>query len=425
MDTTAVVWTPTPHPHRIATISLIAGKVHVSGSLGLTALPDSPSPAPTPGLPPQLAALIPPRDPRNSQRRIVSTLMDRAGIELRGRPALEQDWLTLLYCGRDGIGALDVFESDADAERYYGKPDRPEPSESELLPALIRMQRGQASPADTELILAQGPVAGVPGAMPKWLGREWLYKFESSAYPGLLALEDLAYEIHRRAGFEVPETRLLAIDGVPVLASRRFDRRLAHGRAVAVESMYSVWATEYPSQIRCNTDGSMELMADTFREYGLPVLEWYGRYVLAILTGNGDMHSENVSLLARDDQVQLSPIYDPAPMRAYRGRDNHDLLSALPCAGIGGTTSSGYRPYADSGDTPPDLRDRLVQLGVYAGIDAAVAEGEIDRLLAVSAGYAESVPAHLILTLPGGYQGRAPDVRGFQATLDAVARACR
>lgn len=425
MDTSAVIWTPTPTPHRIATIALRGPHVHISSPLGLTALPDSPSPSPSPGLPPQLAALIPPRDPRNLQRRVVMLLMDRAGIELRGRPALEQDWLTLLHCGRDGIGALDVFESDAEAERYYGKPDLPEPSESELLPALLRMQRGQASPSDTELVLAQGPVAGVPGAQPKVLLGRWMYKLDNPAYPGLLALEDMAYAIHRRAGFDTPETRYLEIEGVPVLASRRFDRLWAHGGAVPVESMYSVWATREPDRIRCNTDGSMEGMADTLREHGIAPLEWFGRFVLALLTGNGDMHSENVSLMVRDAQVQLLPIYDPAPMRAYRGRDNHDLLSALPFAGIGGTTSSGYRPYADSGDTPPDLRERLVQLGVYAGISASEAEGELDRLLAVSAGYAEGVTAYLRLTLPDGYQGRAPDVAGFQATLDAVARACR
>ena len=71
--------------------------------------------------------------------------MDRAGIELRGRPAIEQDWITLLFCGWDGIGALDVFENDEAAEAYYARDQAGEPSEVELLPALIRMQRGQAA----------------------------------------------------------------------------------------------------------------------------------------------------------------------------------------------------------------------------------------------------------------------------------------
>lgn len=158
--------------------------------------------------------------------------------------------------------------------------------------------------------------------------------------------------MHRRAGFEVPETRYLDVDGVPVLASRRFDRRWAYGGSVPVESVYSLWAEREPGRIRCNTDGSMELTADTLREFGVAQLDWFGRFVVALLTGNGDLHSENMSLMVRDGQVQLSPVYDPAPMRAYRGRDNHDLLSALPFSGIGGTTSTGYRPYADSGSPP-------------------------------------------------------------------------
>jgi len=216
--------------------------------------------------------------------------------------------------------------------------------------------------------------------------------------------------MHRRAGFEVPETRYLDVDG----------------GSVPVESVYSLWAEREPGRIRCNTDGSMELTADTLREFGVAQLDWFGRFVVALLTGNGDLHSENMSLMVRDGQVQLSPVYDPAPMRAYRGRDNHDLLSALPFSGIGGTTSTGYRPYADSGDSPPpDLRAKLITLGVYAGLGDGETGAEIDRLLAATAGYAETVAAHLELALPEGYQERAPDVGGFVATLDAVARACR
>jgi len=109
--------------------------------------------------------------------------MDRAGIELRGRPAIEQDWITLLFCGRDGIGALDVFENDEAAEAYYARDQAGEPSEGELLPALIRMQRGQAGAADMELVLEQGPVTGVPGVQPKALLGRWLYKLDTRAIP--------------------------------------------------------------------------------------------------------------------------------------------------------------------------------------------------------------------------------------------------
>lgn len=424
MHPTAVVWTSSPSPHKLAELQLVDGHVHVRGRLGLS----SPTTSVTRGLPPQLLPLLPPRDPRNLQRRIVQRLMDRDGIELRGRPAIEQDWLTLLFCGRDGIGRLDVFPDDAAALLYYASPSPALPDEATLLPALVRFAQGRtASTEIDELLDVLGPVAGVPGAQPKLLLPGWLVKIDNLAYPQLLALEDLAYEFHRRAGFEVPETRYLEVEGVPVLASRRFDRKgaepgVAAAEPVAMESLYSVWTDQERERIRCNTDGSMELAADTLQGFGVPVLEWFGRFVLALLTGNGDLHSENMSLLGAGDGVRLSPVYDPAPMRAYRGRDNHDLLSALPFAGVGGTTSSGYRPYADSGETPADLRVRLVRLGTHAGLGAADAEAEIDRLRQVAEGYAETVMAHLELALPG-YRGRAPDVQGFGETLAEVRRA--
>ena len=68
----------------------------------------------------------------------------------------------------------------------------------------------------------------------------------------------------------------------------------------------------------------------------LPQAEAYRRFVLALLTGNGDMHLQNMSVLGTGEDVAQSPIYDPAPMRAYRGRPSYDLLSALPFSNIGG-----------------------------------------------------------------------------------------
>ncbi|MHB8535186.1 MAG: HipA domain-containing protein, partial [Sulfuricaulis sp.] len=53
----------------------------------------------------------------------------------------------------------------------------------------------------------------------------------------------------------------------------------------------------------------------------------YRRFVLALLTGNGDLHLENLAFLGGPENIRLSPVFDPAPMRAW---DRHDLLSALP-----------------------------------------------------------------------------------------------
>lgn len=343
--------------------------------------------------------------------------MDREGIELRGRTALEQDWLTLLYCGRNGIGHLDVFADDSAAERYYARAANGT-NDFSVLPAVARFATGQATVEETELVFASlGATAGIPGAQPKILLRDWLIKIDNPAYPGLLALEELAYQVHRRAGFEVPESRLVEIDGLRFLATRRFDR--VEGTPVPVESFFAIWAARDPRSYRCNTDGSVEFIAHTMRSLGCTdtvILEWFGRFVLSLLTLNGDLHSENISLMA-GERPRLSPIYDPAPMRYYRGRENHDLLSALPFDGIGGVASGMYRPYADSGGCPSDLRMRLLKVGLSAGLTEEQANSEIHRMLELTEDFLPRAALLLRECLPPGYQGRAPDITETQKTL--------
>lgn len=192
-----------------------------------------------------------------------------------------------------------------------------------------------------------------------------------------------------------------------------------------MESFFAIWTTQDPEGYRCNTAGSLELVSDTldnFRSSDAMKREWYGRMVLSLLTGNGDVHSENLSMLGDHDPV-LAPVYDPAPMRAFRGRENHDLLSALPFTGIGGVASGPYRPYAESGHTPPDLGARLMMLGQHAGLATDSAQAELYRLLQITADFGNAAEDCLQRCLPQGYQGRAPDVAGFLATLSAVRRA--
>ena len=56
-------------------------------------------------------------------------------------------------------------------------------------------------------------------------------------------------------------------------------------------------------------------------------LEVYRRFVMALLTGNGDLHLENLAFLGGPEKVCVVPVFDPTPMGAW---DRHDLVSALP-----------------------------------------------------------------------------------------------
>ena len=49
--------------------------------------------------------------------------------------------------------------------------------------------------------------------------------------------------------------------------------------------------------------------------------------MLALLSGNGDLHLDNLALLGGLSDCRLAPVYDPAPMRAW---PRHNLVSAIP-----------------------------------------------------------------------------------------------
>lgn len=361
------------------------------------------------GFMPQLLALVPPRHAGNIQRRLQQLHFDRHGPELRGRPLHEQDWLSLLCFGRNGVGAIDVFPSDALAQDYYATPIR-QHSWSDL-PRLIRFYQGRSTSTEIDQLLME-PVAGIPGMHPKVLLDEWLVKFNAPNFPGLLAIESLAYEIHRSAGCDVPETKLSEIEGIPILASRRFDR--LNGTPLPMESLFSILAERAPMTFRSNTDGSLEDVLALMLELNAKApsgMEAYRRIVLSLLTGNGDLHTENMSIIGQGADKRLSPVYDPAPMRAYRGRPNYDLLSALPFSGIGGVLPvTGYREFADSGQTPSDLRARVTKLGTFAGLSLDEAEDELDRLLCTCQNFTDAAEEILRSALPADYSGRTPDI---------------
>jgi len=82
------------------------------------------------------------------------------------------------------------------------------------------------------------------------------------------------------------------------------------------------------------TAGSYEQVAALLRlrdpavtEVAGDAREFVKHFCIALLTGNGDLHLENVAVLTRAGRRRLSPVFDQAPMRAY---PQHDMVSALP-----------------------------------------------------------------------------------------------
>jgi serine/threonine-protein kinase HipA len=101
--------------------------------------------------------------------------------------------------------------------------------------------------------------------------------------------------------------------------------------------------------------------------------ELYRRLLLAVCTGNGDMHLQNLSFLGGPNQVRLSPIYDPAPMRAW---PRHDVRLAVPL---------------DFDDKVGGFGENMLQLGAHYGLTRAQSRELLAWSLDASRGYPERV----------------------------------
>jgi serine/threonine-protein kinase HipA len=152
---------------------------------------------------------------------------------------------------------------------------------------------------------------------------QYIAKFPSTAFPGVSENEFANLALAAAIGMEVPARELVDkwdFDGIPedfdtlaegkVLLIRRFDRGPS-GERIHIEDFAQVFGA-YPSR---KYDAAA--YHDIAAALGVAIspaaaLEFVRRLVLAVITGNGDMHLKNWSLIYLGDGnlPALAPIYD-------------------------------------------------------------------------------------------------------------------
>lgn len=308
---------------------------------------------------PRLMAMIPPAG-HNLQRQIHTRLL--AARHSPPPAGLDLEWALFLACGQEGIGHLDAFPDDLAAERHYAKPT-PWPftaigTRSRLWRQLRDGFVRDLAPLDARGIEHLiGPTPS-PGGMtakllvaipdpPRWDGRiapsgtarigkqtfvDVVLKIEQPHYAGLAELEALCLELHRECGFETPRFWRATVNELELLAVERFDRKA--GLPVPLESLYSILASgrrDFLTTADITLDELGRVVEKLAAVATLDVKktrdELFRRIVMAWLTGNGDLHLENLSLLGPASGLELAPVYDPAPMRAWA---RHDLRFTIP-----------------------------------------------------------------------------------------------
>lgn len=308
---------------------------------------------------PRLMALLPPAG-HNLQRQLYLRLLQHTTRAIPAGQDLE--WALFLLAGHNGIGHLDVFADDLAADRWYRQP-LPAPRQaigprSRLWAQLREGFVHDLAPLDAgvvERLIGPTPSAGgmttkllaaIPDAT-HWDGRiappgtarvgdtpftDVVLKIEQPHYAGLADLEALCLRVHQACGFETPRFWRSRQAGMEFLAVERFDR--ADGQPVPLESLYALLAMgrrEFLTTADITLDDLGRTIPKLAAVAALDVKATqeaiFRRVALALFTGNGDLHLENLALLGGAREARLAPVYDPAPMRAWA---RHDLRFAIP-----------------------------------------------------------------------------------------------
>lgn len=226
------------------------------------------------------------------------------------RPGNDFDLLAAL--GTDLPGAVRVVPSDgAIAVAQDASKDKPK---ARFSLAGVQMK--------LSVMKNTGKGGGLTLPMDDEQGR-YIAKFPSIAFPGVSENEFANLALAAAIGMEVPERELVEksdFDGIPeefdtlsegkVLLVKRFDRD-AEGDRIHIEDFAQVFGV-YPS---LKYEGAA--YHDIASALGVAVsptaaLEFVRRLALTVITGNGDMHLKNWSLIypGNGDRPALAPIYD-------------------------------------------------------------------------------------------------------------------
>ena len=356
---------------------------------------------------PPLQSLIPPHQEDNFQRNLALKYLASQG--LKGLSGFDGDWEILKISGHGGIGHIDLFEDDERAESWYHAPPNHELNtvSDELSFSLKEFMTWFEDDIDV-LIQTVGPTPSVGGAIPKlllsipssgWDGRiglptrqktpgitDVVLKFEqTNRYPGIIELEALALDVHREAGFKVPRHWVCNFKGMPALAVERFDRD-ENNAPLYMETLYSILASGAP--LDNHYDYQYDLIAQAIDKSAVRIVSepaeakqhLFERLIMALLTGNGDLHLENISVVNKDNQLVFSPVYDPTPMRAY---SQHDMLSVMPFG--------QYGEILDKQDTPVKLVEAVQRFAHHSGISNNQGKELVHELLDSSKDFTERV----------------------------------
>ncbi|NSL21193.1 type II toxin-antitoxin system HipA family toxin [Agrobacterium tumefaciens] len=222
------------------------------------------------------------------------------------------DFDLLAALGSDLPGAVRIVPSEGSVVCKEGlTPPRP---------------KARFSLAGVQMKLSVIKNTGKGGGLTIPLGDEqgsYIAKFPSTSFPSVSENEFANLALAEAIGMDVPERELVEqsqFEGIPeefetlsdgkVLLVKRFDR-VAGGERIHIEDFAQVFGV-YPSRKYEGASYHDIAVAIGVAVSSAAALEFVRRLALAVLTGNGDMHLKNWSLIyhGKGNKPALAPVYD-------------------------------------------------------------------------------------------------------------------
>lgn len=167
---------------------------------------------------------------------------------------------------------------------------------------------------------------GIPGIQEKvsakriWLptsraGSQYILKLQSPDYPLIIENENYFLQTARKSLKNVVRTELVHdSEGKSGLLVTRFDRTIdGQGKplSLAVEDACQVLDKWPADKYNMSAENIIDELSKICSSQKLAARELYRQFCFAWLTGNGDLHAKNVSILSTEDgEWKISPAYD-------------------------------------------------------------------------------------------------------------------
>lgn len=164
----------------------------------------------------------------------------------------------------------------------------------------------------------------------QWSGYDAIVKFSPPEYPHLVENEAWLLGLAKSAGLSTPRHQVITDrSGVDALVLERFDRKGPYDapERFAVEDATQVLDAYPADKYRFSSEQVTQALIARCQAPIVAAREIFRMFLFSWLTGNGDLHAKNISIIKRAGEWRIAPAYDVPSTLPY-GDDSMALSLA-------------------------------------------------------------------------------------------------